>query len=165
MAKKVKEETEIKPKRKPVRNFFKSFVNVKRWIEAEQIATYGKWVGSTAKNVFRRREAARTETFAEATKRLKLSEEDLKARAKQFLFMAGFYFLISLGLFGYAIYLFLVSHFLAGSISFVLGLLVATYALREHFWYMQIKKRRLGCNLRDWMHFVFESIGLNGEKK
>ena len=143
-----------KVKKRRIRRVLKTFFNVKRWMAAPQIAAGGRAVGRSAKNLFTTHKAKRIETFEEAVERLNLTEDDLIKRSRHFLRLAYAYALLALLLIIYAIFLSITGHILALFSSIALITLVSTYALREHFWYMQMKKRKLGCSLWDWVKFV-----------
>lgn len=147
----------MKTKKHPVRSFFGTFFNFKRWLAYEQIKENGKAVGHSAKSLFATKKSKHIETFDEAVQRLNLTEEDLVNRTQQFLKLARLYLFFAIALVIYVFYLLFTGHILAVFTGLALVMLVSSYSLREHFWYMQMKKRKLGCNLRDWARFVFST--------
>jgi intracellular multiplication protein IcmV len=153
--------TKVKVK-KPSRFGFRAFINVKSWLAFDDVKGYGKIVSSLAKDVFKRKQPEHNETFAEAIKRLNLTETDLVAKAKQFLLLAAIYVGAAILAFGYLIYLFYTGHLLPTILVIVLIMIFLSCALREHFWYMQIKQRKLGCNFKDWTQFILKK---NAPKK
>ena len=133
----------------------KPFVNFPAWMGVKQIKAAGANIKDTAKSLLDQPKSTRTETFEQAVARLGLDEQTLKQRQQTFLRMAMFYAAIALGLFGYAIYLLVGANFLAGIMSLVLSLLALTLAFRQHFWYFQIKQRKLGCTVKEWFYNTF----------
>ena len=135
--------------------FFRTLFNVKRWVASDQIVAYGKAITTQTRDIFKPQTPAFAETFEEAVKRFNLTEKDIVERTKQFLLLARVYFVIAIVVFGYAIYSLFLGYFSTLLVSLVLSAFVGAQALREHFWYMQMKKRQLGCNFKDWRKFVF----------
>ncbi|MFA6409517.1 MAG: type IVB secretion system protein IcmV [Gammaproteobacteria bacterium] len=157
MAKKDKSETPAAPVQKK-RGFFGRLFNVKSWISYEQISSFARSIKEVFNILTRKKVSKQTETFEEAVSRLKLSEKDITEKTKQFLSMAKLYFFSSLALFVYALYLLFSFHILATIVSLVLTLFLFVNAWREHFWYMQMTKRKLGCSIGDWKQFVSSTI-------
>ena len=148
--------TKKKPKSKPIRTTLKNLFNVKRWIAVDQIYTFGKMVRRSSKGLFDVPEAKHHETFDEAVQRLNLTEEDIARKTKQFFFMACVYAFFAGCALLYAVYLLASGYFSSMLLSLVLTMFIGSNALREHFWYMQMQKRKLGCNLQDWIHFIIK---------
>lgn len=146
---------EVQFKKRPVRRFIASFFQVKRWIALNEIKSYGGVVKAGVKQILKHREGSeREETFTQAVRRLKLSEQDLQQRTTQFLRLTWLYVSLAVIFLAYAIYLICTGSFLAMFISLALAFFLLANALREHFWYMQTRLRKLGCNFHDWFNFV-----------
>jgi len=143
-----------KTKRKPIRGFFRSMVDVPRWVGYSEIKKSTKNLVGLAKAVFIPPKAEHNETFEEAVKRLQMNEDAVNKRMKQYLNMALVYMGVAVLLFAYMLYMLFHGHLLATMVSLVLTALSLTYALREHFWYMQMKRRKLGCTFQDWVGFI-----------
>lgn len=140
-----------------IRGFFGSIFNIREGVGYDQIASYGSMIKDSAKDVFTRPKMPdKIETFDEFAKRLNLSDEEIEKRAKWLLYYMITYIIISLSLFGYFIYLLIKtgSSFLAILVSFALAFAMLTNAFKESFWYMQMKKRKLGCTMKEWVDFV-----------
>jgi intracellular multiplication protein IcmV len=140
-----------------IRGFFGSIFNIREGVGYDQIASYGNIIKDTAKDVFTRpKMPEKIESFDDLAKRLNLSDSEIEKRAKGFLYYMLVYIIISLCLFGYFIYLLAKtgSSILAILVSFALGFAMLANAFRESFWYMQMKKRKLGCSMKEWFDFV-----------
>lgn len=137
----------------------KPFVNFPSWMGLRQLSSSGKGIANTAKGIYQpdagANKVVRKETFAQAVKRLNLSEQDLQQRLKTFWNMTLVYIFVALGLFGYGACLCFDGHFAAAFLSFILTALALSLALRQHFWYFQIKQRRLGCSMKEWFKGIF----------
>jgi hypothetical protein len=144
------------PKKKgPVRKFFKSFVDVKRWMAYDEVSgnvkttfgLYRRLFTKSAKPVYH-------ETYEESIARQNLTEAQLTTRKKAFLYSALSYFVFALCLFLYFVQLLLNKHLFAAFFDLILVGVLTLLAYHEHFWYMQMQKRKLGCNFHDWISFI-----------
>jgi len=149
------EETKKIKKKGPVRKFFKSFVDVKRWMAYDEVSgnvkttfgLYHRLFSPRAKSVYH-------ETYEESIARQNLTEAQLTARKKAFLYSALSYFVFALCLFLYFIQILLNKHLFAAIFDLVLVGILSMLAYHEHFWYMQMQKRKLGCSFHDWICFI-----------
>jgi intracellular multiplication protein IcmV len=142
-------------KRRPVRAFFKLFVNVRGWVSYDELSANTQTTYGLFRKFFHSsRNPVRHETYEEAAVRLGMTEDQLAKRKETFLYSALIYWIFAFGLFAYFIYLLMHMYFLAVCFDLMLVLLLSLTAYREHFWYMQMQKRRLGCNFYDWLNFV-----------
>lgn len=136
----------------------KPMVNFPAWMGWQQISVAGKTIKDTTKTILEKPKAEREESFSQAVSRLRLSEADLKQRMQMFLRMTIVYCGISLGLFFYAIYLVFSGHYAAALLSLILTVLAGALALRQNFWYFQMKQQRLGCTLKEWFNATFRGV-------
>lgn len=134
-----------------------SVFNINKWIAWRDIAVSSKIFFSIARGVLKRPTVKISEeTFEEAVQRLHLTEEDIKTRQKV-LFRNTIIFLIMSGLLLiYTIYLLSTLHIIAFLMSLLLNILIFTFAYREHFWYTQIKYRKLGLDFKTWRQLIFK---------
>lgn len=146
-----------------VGKMFKPFVNFPAWMGLKQIYATTRELKNLVKTVFKlgKPEAEEknpsNETFEQAMTRFNLNDEQLLQRQKQFIKQAILYFTLGLALLIYAIHLLITTHFyLASIVTLILSVLMFTYAYRQHFWYFQIKSRKLGRTFKDWVAFAFK---------
>lgn len=142
-----------KEKKRRIRKILKRYFNPKRIMSIDQIKSFGGLIRESTRGLFKVKQPARVETFDEAKQRLNLTEADIIQKTKQFLVMALIYVSLAIAAFVYAIYLLSEHSFLAAILALVLTFFLLANALREHFWYMQMKLRYLGLNLHDWIKF------------
>lgn len=141
-----------------LRSFFGSVFDFRKGLALDQILAYARLIRDSFKDIFTRHltPTESKETFDEAARRFNLSEQDIVKKTRIFLYFAIFYFVLSVGFVFYTWYLIIHSgSILAVLVGAVLALVLLTHSFREHFWYMQMKKRKTGCNLKDWINFVF----------
>lgn len=143
-----------------VKKFFKTFVDVKKWSSYDDVSASAKTtVGLYRRLLFSKPKLEHKETYEESVVRLGLSETQLAERKKIFLYSALTYLAFTLAFFTYFIYLLMHAHLYAAFFEFILMSLIAIAAYREHFWYMQMEKKKLGCNFYDWLAFVLRRAG------
>ena len=139
-------------KQRGLRFWTRFMFNVPRWIGWHDIKRNAVYIGNTYSSLYTQETVSTLkETFEESIKRQHLTEDDIiRIQAQYFkrslvylcLWIAGvvygFYFLYKLNVGSFIIMLSL------SSIFFV-------FWFREYFWYQQIKVRRLGLTLKEWM--------------
>lgn len=144
---------------KPVRSFFKSFVDVKRWISYDELSNNVKVTASMARRLFSHdTRQIQPETFEESVIRLNLSEEQLINKKNVFLYTAVIYSIFTIAFFIYFIYLIVHMSLYAAAFDLILMSFMSVMAYREHVWYIQIQKRKLGLRFNDWLDFVLKRV-------
>ena len=144
---------QARPRRKigPLR----SIVDVRSWIGYDELSSNVKNVFSIFVKFFSSKATeARHETYEEAVTRMSLTPEQLAKREKTFLYSAILYFAFAGLLTVYLKYLLVNSKWWQFVFSSLLFLLVGLLGYQESFWYMQMKKRKLGCTFREWVSYV-----------
>ncbi len=131
---------------------FKPFVNVAGWVGFRTLVGTTSDLVTKAKFYTIPQKSTVKESFAEAKARFNLSDEQLREKGQDFLRVAIVCAMIAAFIFFYAIYL-----LFSGALgSFVLACVVSCLALatafRYHFWFFQIKHKKLGCTLQDWLN-------------
>ncbi len=139
---------------------FKRLFNFAAWLDVERIKVFTRYLINAIKNIFVPNAATETESFAAAKIRLKLSDAELIAREKGLLRLSLAMVGMSVGVFIYAIYLFYTGSIKGGILGVVLMFIALVLAFRYHFWYFQIKERKLGCTIQEWF-----KQGLMGDKR
>tara|TARA_Y100000815_G_C13346334_1_gene502212 strand:- start:4010 stop:4477 length:468 start_codon:yes stop_codon:yes gene_type:complete len=131
---------------------FKSFVNIHEWVGLKNILMMSKGLMVAVKAVFIPQKSERKENYQEAIQRLNLSEHDILERQKAFLRIA-----LTMACFGlicliYMLYLLFSGLLAAGCLALIVALIVFAYAYRFHFWYFQLKSKKLGCSFNEWLN-------------
>lgn len=138
-----------------IRDIFKisrrTFFAPRSWLGYDSLKETNRTIGSILTDLFSYDVETKTETFAEATKRLKISEETLNEIHTTYRSYAFLFCLIGALSFFYSFYL--LFRYIA-IIDWVLGMAVTTlfltYAFQYDFWSLQIRKRKLGLTFKDW---------------
>ncbi len=94
--------------------------------------------------------AEKSESFAQAVKRMKLTEQEVEHRRKNFLTQFFMFLIAAFLLFSYAAYVLFQGNWATGIVGILMSALLGAHALRAHFWAFQIKHRKLGCTLEEW---------------
>jgi intracellular multiplication protein IcmV len=129
---------------------FKPAVNVTAWLDTTRISETASYIAGFAKRTFTPVKPTTTETFAQAMTRFGLTEADIAQRKIEFRRLLWVSLFIFICIAGYAIYLFFQTYVRAGLICSLVSLIALVQAIRYHFWLFQIKKRKLGCTLKEW---------------
>lgn len=150
-----------------VANVLARIINIRVWFDWERMKLFTLYVGNSLRRLFMPQHNEEssdrpvlTESFRTAQKELNLSDADLALRQKALLRLSLLMSFIALLIFLYSCYHFYNGALLAGFLSFIVMLLAWSLAFRYHFWYYQIKTRKLGCSFHEWF-----TKGLLGAKK
>lgn len=137
-----------------VKKTVKSLFNFSAWMGADELRRSGSNIKQLAKSIFSVRNAQYEETFEQAVQRFNLSEADLKEREKAFGWMALFYGVLMGVLLAYMAYLWVWGTWSSVLMTLILSAVMASLAFRQHFWYFQVRERRLGCTFKEWFFFL-----------
>lgn len=149
-------------------NVFSRIINVRAWFDWERMKIFSSFVGNALRRLFmgelndakKEPSPALTESFNAAKNEFHLSDADLLIQEKSLRRLSALMTLLALLIFIYSGYHFIYGTFQAGAISLVIMLIALALAFRYHFWYFQIKTRKLGCSVQEWFR-----KGLLGEKE
>jgi intracellular multiplication protein IcmV len=123
---------------------------VARGIGWDLLSGMGHYMQDTVRAFLEAPKAEKEESFEHAKKRMKLSEEDLAKRRKNFLRQFFLFLTGALLVLIYSIYSFAQGSLGAGIVAFLMTGLLLVHGLRAHFWAFQIKHRKLGCTINEW---------------
>jgi intracellular multiplication protein IcmV len=135
-----------------VKKVAKPFVDVPRWIGYDQLKGFTGWLAGLIKRTFTIQQAAHTETFEESMVRLKLTEQDLIQRVKEFKRLMIFWLVAFIMVLGYAAYQVGMGAWGSFILSLSIAFLTLSQVFRYSFWVFQIRHRKLGCTLREWWY-------------
>ena len=153
----------IKMKKNKSGSKFKTVINrifnVRAWMDWDRVKAGGQFIEAGAKKIFVLSPTRPVETFEEALQRMKLTDADLAARGRALYRMSIMMACFSLALSIYFFYHIFYGSLHAALLTLALTLLAAAISFRYHFWYFQIKSRKLGCTFHEWYR-----QGLMGDK-
>lgn len=134
----------------------KPIVNFPKWLGFSYLWNSAKNISRINKNLFVPKKAVRMETFEEAVARLNLTEADLKKRTQQLLITTYLYSVITLALLALAVYLFINNDLAPSLLAVAVTILACVFIFREHFHYVQMKRRRLGGGFKAWLNYCLK---------
>ncbi len=140
-----------------MKRVMKPLTDVRTWSDWGRFKDYGGNVISDIKILIVPAKSEAKESFAQAKKRLQLSEDDLeRLKDKYFLVSLIFLFLAIIAA-GYFVYLVrfqgvgqILNIYHVSLLGCVVVILALTQAFRFHFWYFQISVEKLGCDFSEW---------------
>lgn len=131
-------------------SLFKKVFKYKSWADWERTRSMTLYLFNSIKRFVIPACSESKASFAEAQAKLQLTDQDLLSRAKGLFRLYIIMVVFSIIFFGSSIYHLVQGHyrafFLGGSLNFV----SLSLAFRYHFWYYQIKQRKLGVSLKEW---------------
>jgi intracellular multiplication protein IcmV len=139
---------------------FSRIINVRTWADWDRVKFYTTYLGEGISRLFVPVKAKEIESFDAAMSRLNISEADLLVKQNALLRLSRLMVAIAVLIFAYCGYHLFQGAFRAAIISFIVMLIALVLSFRYHFWYFQIKKRKLGCTLSEWWR-----QGLMGERE
>lgn len=125
-------------------------IRVDKWIDYKSLKRNTAFFIQQGKSIFNVEKATREETFEEAMERLQLTPEMIEEQSKRYLFFTYLFLLLSFFLLLYGIIVAFHENWMGLCIITALLLYSLVLAFRFHFWYFQMKQKKLGCNLREW---------------
>ena len=139
----------------------RSIFNPRVWMDYDQVRDSTKYLKDGIENIYTLKEKVRgDQSFEEAIREQGIDPDHIELQKKSLLRISLFMVVISIGVFIYAALHLVNKNFHASAASFVIFLVVLSMAFRYHFWYYQLKAKRLGCTVREW--FI---CGVCGAKK
>lgn len=129
----------------------KSFVDVRKWSDFDRLATFFLYIVHAIQNVFSApAQEGGADSFNTVVQRYHLTDERIAAKEKAFFRIAlSMSFIGCLGVI-YVVYMFFYGSWRAVMLSLVVDALAWVLAFRYHFWYFQVKTRKLGVTFKEW---------------
>lgn len=138
----------------------KRVINIRTWSDWDRIKSFTSYLVNGFKRLFVPQKAVTTESFEAAMARMNISEADLNSKQKALYRLSQVMISTAILLFVYAGYQVFYGSLKATVVSLVVTMIALVLAFRYHFWYFQIKHRKLGCSFLEWYR-----QGLLGEKE
>lgn len=136
-------------------------LNVRVWFDWERMKSFTLYLGNGIKRLFiPDNTAVSAQSFAKAQKEYNLTDADLVIQQNALFRLAVIMLIAALLILIYTGYLLFFGTLKAVLVSLAVMTIALVLAFRYHFWYFQIRKRKLGCTIKEWY-----SQGLLGEKE
>ena len=149
-----------KKSRSRVVRVFSRIINIRSWFDWDRMKSLTIALKNSIKQWFVPQKNTVTESFKAAQSRMNLSDADLLIKQTALFRLSMLMLFIAVLILGYSGYHLFYGTFRAFLVSLVVMLIALTLAFRYHFWYFQIKHRKLGCTFNEWYR-----QGLLGEKE
>jgi intracellular multiplication protein IcmV len=129
---------------------FKSIFNVPAWFDWTRLKAFTLYLQSGIKKFFVPQPKEASESFEQAQERLGLTDALLVSRQNALWRLSILMIAIAAGFLLYSFYQLFEGHISAFILSIIVMCISLVLAFRYHFWYFQIKKRKLGCTFAEW---------------
>jgi intracellular multiplication protein IcmV len=130
----------------------KTFVDVPSWLGIKTLKLHTKGLYNWVKPVLFPRRASEKPDFDEAMQRQGVTNDELK-RISHYYYINALIFL-GLGFLCiiYSMYLLFNGAFFVSILAILLSMIIFMRAFGFHFFYFEIKHRKLGCTFREWLN-------------
>ncbi len=130
----------------------KTFFNPSAWLDMDALREYNSTIFDSIRGLFTAVPGeARKETFAEAMKRQKVTDAQLKETENAYFIYSIAFLVLGILMLIFGFYLLFGHHTFHG---WILALASAAFlfaqSFRFSFWHFQIKFRKLGCTFEEW---------------
>lgn len=133
---------------------------VDRWVAWDTLKSTTKEYQKVVEGLATPERPQVVESFEDAMLRMGLTEYDIQQRQIEFTRLYIFFIVLALSIVGYGIYMAFMSHMVSALISFCIAIYSLTQAFRFNFWLFQVKHRKLGCTVKEWLDGkIFAEIG------
>jgi intracellular multiplication protein IcmV len=129
------------------------------WLDTERTQGFLVYIVDMFKKLFYLQPQQSEESFLDVKERLKLDDAALLKQQKKLLSLSLFMLFLAVLILGYIFYQALYGSFVGAVLSVVVMFIALALAFRYHFWYFQLKRKKLGCSFKEWL-----SVGLLGGK-
>ena len=141
---------------KTIKNIF----NVRKWSDYDRVKSFTFYLWSGFRRLFvPQQPTVSNESFKAAVKEYQLTDKELIAKQNALYRLSILMLTLAILILAYASYQAIYGSFHAMILSIVVMIVALTLGFRYHFWYFQIKKRKLGCTFKEWFR-----QGLMGDK-
>ena len=138
-----------------IRNHIKATFNISQWLAKDALVGGVKRVYALYLQIQGQKKPVNLhETFDEACGRLHINEAALARKCRYYKNASTLYGIFFLASLVYLLILLIKGQWLTVLMGVAYCFLLFSFFFRESFWYMQIKKRRLGMGFSDWLRFI-----------
>lgn len=133
---------------------------MRAWSDWDRMRSFTFYLTNGIRRFLAPSTATKGESFEEAIKRMNIDEQTLEQRKNALFRLSVLMLLVAGFVFVYMWYQLFFGTYIAAIVSLVVTMIGLVLAFRYHFWYFQMKTRKLGCSIDEWFR-----QGLMGEKK
>lgn len=145
-----------KPPHTRVKKVIFTLFDVRKWSDYDRVRGFTLYLENGIKNLFIPRQKTAEQTFDEALRQYNVDEEALLKKRNGLFRLSMLMCLVAVGFLFYSLYLAAYEgSWHATLLSLVVMMLALVLAFRYHFWFFQIKQRKLGCTFQEWFKLGF----------
>lgn len=137
-------------KRSKLRKIFSKVLNVRFWLDWERIKSFGGYLKESIEVLVTPASTGKSEDFKAALHQFHIGEDALLDKQRALFRLSLLMLFLAVLIFSYTIYQLTYGTYRAAVVSLVVMGLALVLAFRYHFWYFQIRQRKLGCTFREW---------------
>ncbi|MBA2650212.1 MAG: type IV secretion protein IcmV [Legionella sp.] len=141
----------IKDILKKFKRIFFGIFKISRWLDWARVKAGSKYFYRSTKEIISPQVGKKQESFNSAVHTYKLNDQELHIKQQALLRLSLLMLSFATLILGYAVYQFIFGTIHAGLLSLVVMGIALVLAFRYHFWYFQIKQRKLGCTFQEWV--------------
>lgn len=131
----------------------KTCCDVPSWMGLKQLKSQTGFLINNIKPIFKARKITASQmTFDQKIAEWNIDNAHLDLLMNRFIYHSLIYLILGFLCVGYAFYLFLHQYTLSGITTILIAIIIFLKAFSTHFWYFEIKHRKLGCTLREWLN-------------
>lgn len=137
------------------KGFFRRNFNVSEWMGLNDVFFRMRQLPGLFSGLTTIKKSLHKETFEEAVVRLDLTKEDIQKKQQSFLNAAIIFLLCGIFSIIYATSFIATQKWQAVILASMVSLIFFAHAFQTHFWYIQMRKRRLGITVKEWLCALF----------
>lgn len=138
---------------KKIRLFVRPIKDMPQWIGLDSIKQYGRFIRDIFTTITSEpRTSDFHETYEQAIERYGLTPTQLAKRQSHFFMASMLYLAFAILMFFYGLHHFRLDMILSGISIMCLVVMLLSFAFREHFWYTQMRHKKLGINFKQWFN-------------
>ncbi len=141
-------------KKRSLRSHIANSFKISQWMGITMLTNSSRSIYGMYRGLVTPPKASRNESFTEAVTRLGVTERNIKDQLYYYKMTSSIYGLFLL----FGVFYNVVLYYKGSAGAVIMGtaycFLIGSFFFRESFWYMQIKKRKLGMSMYDWCKFI-----------
>lgn len=137
------------------KRFFRKHLDFPKWMGLKDVFSRMKLIPALYANLTAVKKETYKETYEEAVVRLSLSQEEINKKKNQYLMASSIYVLFGLLSLVYAVSFLKTVKWYGCFLATMVAIIFFAHAFQTHFWYTQMRKKKLGINFREWLCALF----------
>jgi len=133
-------------------SLFNRIFKIRYWSDSDRVKGFFHYICEMFKRLFVVRPKQEKESFEVVKTRLNLTDEALLKKQRALFRLSLLMVVFAVLMLCSTVYQCFHGTVTAIFLSLVVSLLAGTFAFRYHFWYFQIRQKKLGCSLGEWFY-------------